>query len=61
MGRMSAEEYRTRRREIIERYRTEIDEHESAGCYGDAENARKWMRMDLETLDRDYNEGRPAR
>lgn len=58
---MSAEEYRTRRREIIERYRTEIDEHESAGYYGDAENARKWMRMDLETLDRDYNEGRPAR
>lgn len=60
MGRMSAEEYRTRRREIIERYRTEIDEHESAGCYWDAENARKWMRMDLEMLDRDYNEGRDA-
>ena len=60
MGRMSTEEYRTRRREIIERYHTEIDEHESAGCYGDAENTRKWMRMDLETLDRDYNEGRDA-
>lgn len=55
---MSAEDGRA---EIIERYRAEIDEHESAGCYGDAENARKWMRIDLETLDRDYNEGRPAR
>lgn len=61
MGRMSAEEYRARRREIIERYSHEIDEHESAGCYGDAENARKWMRIDLENLDRDYNEGRGAR
>lgn len=35
MGRMSTEEYKARRREIIERYRAEIDEHESAGCYGD--------------------------
>lgn len=61
MGRMSTEEYKARRREIIERYRTEIDEHESAGCYGDAENARKWMRIDLETLARDYTEGRSAR
>ena len=58
---MSTEEYKARRREIIERYRAEIDEHESAGCDGDAETERRWMRMDLETLDRDYNEGRPAR
>lgn len=51
---MTKEEYEARRREIIEHYSGEIDAHESAGCFGDAENARKWMRIDLAALDDDY-------
>lgn len=51
---MTPEEYKQKRREIIERYSQEIDDHESAGCYGDAENARKWMRMKLKCLEEDY-------
>lgn len=30
-----------------------------AGCLGDAENARKWRRAELEELDRQYREGEP--
>lgn len=55
---MTPEEYKQKRRQIISDYTEEICEHESAGCFGDAENARKWMRVELEQLDRDYMEGR---
>lgn len=34
-------------------------EREDAGCLGDAENARKWRRLELEELDRQYREGEP--
>lgn len=55
---MTHEEYEAKRREIIEGYTEEICEHESAGCFGDAENARKWMRHELERLGREYMEQR---
>lgn len=50
---MTEKEYRRRRAEIVARRTAEIDEHESAGCHGDAENARKWMRFELDELDRE--------
>ncbi len=53
---MTYEEYQAKRREIIEFYTQEIDAHESAGCFGDAENARKWMRVKLDSLKRDFEE-----
>lgn len=53
---MTREEYERRRAEIVESYIEEIDEHESAGCYGDAENARKWMRRELSRLKEEYEE-----
>lgn len=56
--RVKREEYEAKRREIIETYTQQAWEHEDAGCYGDAENARKWMRSELERLERDYKEGR---
>lgn len=55
---MTHEEYEAKRREIIERYNEEIWEHEDAGCYGDADNARRWMRVRLDELKNDYEEGR---
>lgn len=54
---MDAKEYERQRRELIESYSQEISEHESAGCYGDADNARRWMRINLEELEREYREG----
>lgn len=51
---MTYEEYKKLQREIVEQYSDEIEEHESAGCYGDAENARKWLYHDLEMLEREY-------
>lgn len=54
---MTIEEYERRRSEIVEGYIEEIDEHESAGCYGDAEIARKWMRHELAQLKKEYEEG----
>lgn len=54
---MTREEYERRRSEIVESYIEEIDEHESAGCHGDAETARKWMRHELSQLEREYEEG----
>ena len=54
---MSREEYMRRYSEIVEEYMDEIDEHESAGCYGDAEIARKWMRHELSQLKEEYEEG----
>lgn len=54
---MTREEYEAKRREVIERYTEEAYEHEDAGCFGDAENSRKWMRAELEALKRDYEEG----
>ena len=50
-GTMTEQEYRRRRAEIVARYMEEIDDHVSAGCYGDAETARKWMRRELDALD----------
>lgn len=54
---MTKDEYEWRHNAIVGRYADEICEHESAGCYGDAENARKWMFYELQALDREYEEG----
>lgn len=54
--RVTEQEYEWRHNAIIGRYTDEICDHESAGCYGDAENARKWMFYELEALDREYKE-----
>lgn len=54
--RMTREEYERRRSEIVESYIEEIDEHESAGCHGDAEISRKWMRRKLSQLKEEYEE-----
>lgn len=51
---MTHDEYIQRKQEIINDYLEEIDAHESAGCFGDAENCRKWMRHELEALDEEY-------
>lgn len=53
---MTWEQYEAKRREIIDFYTEEICEHESAGCYGDAQDARKWMRARLDELEREYKE-----
>ena len=53
---MTYEEYQAKRQEIIEFYTEEIDNHEFAGCFGDAESTRKWMRIKLDMLKRDYEE-----
>ena len=53
---MTREEYERRRSEIIESHIEEIDEHESAGCHGDAEISRKWMRRKLSQLKEEYEE-----
>ena len=49
---MTPEQYMMKRAEIVSEYMEEIDEHESAGEFGDAENARKWMRVKLRELDK---------
>lgn len=54
---MTREEYERRRAEIVESCIEEIDEHESAGCHGDTEIARKWMRHELAQLKKEYEEG----
>lgn len=64
MGRMGDDmsrekEYKEKCRQVKEYYLEEICEHEDAGCFGDAENARKWRRMELAALDRQYREGKP--
>lgn len=51
---MTREEYEARREEIVSDYLLQIDEHESAGDFGDAENARKWMRIRLRELDEEF-------
>lgn len=48
------EEYKQKCRQVKDYYLEEICEHEDAGCLGDAENARKWRRAELEELDRQY-------
>ena len=53
------EEYKQKCRQVKDYYLEEICEHEDAGCLGDAENARKWRRAELEELDRQYREGEP--
>lgn len=60
---MTRDEYLAERQRIIDMYAEEIADHESAGCFGDADSARKWMRRKLDLLERDYNEfrrGTPA-
>ena len=42
------EEYKQKCRQVKDYYLEEICEHEDAGCLGDAENARKWRRAELE-------------
>lgn len=54
---MTPEEYKQKRQQIISDYMEEICEHESAGCFGDAGEARKWMRVELEKLERECEEG----
>lgn len=44
------EEYKQKCRQVKDYYLEEICEHEDAGCLGDAENARKWRRAELEEL-----------
>lgn len=53
------EEYKRKCRQVKDYYLEEICEHEDAGCLGDAENARKWRRVELEELDRQYRDGEP--
>lgn len=48
---MTGEEYERRRREIIADAEADIDAHLCAGKYGDAENARKWLRVRLRMLE----------
>lgn len=54
---MTSVEYELRRADIFDGCMDEICEHESAGCYGDAENARKRMRRELAQLKKEYEEG----
>ena len=46
------EEYKRKCRQVKDYYLEEI-------CLGDAENARKWRRAELEELDRQYRDGEP--
>lgn len=55
---MTAEEYERQKRDLIRRYTKEIDEHEGAGCYGDADNAREWLHRKLDMLESEYKESR---
>lgn len=52
---MTPEQYMVKRAEIVSECMEEIAEHESAGEFGDAENARKWMRVKLRELDEEFN------
>ena len=54
MTSMTKQEYERQRRKLIADYSSEIDEHESAGCFGDAENSRKWLRSELRALEDRY-------
>lgn len=51
---MTPEQYMMKQAEIVSEYMEEIAEHESAGEFGDAENARKWMRVKLRELDEEF-------
>lgn len=53
------EEYKQKCRQVKDYYLEEIKAHEHAGCFDDAEAGRKWRRMELEELDRQYREGEP--
>lgn len=53
---MTYEEYRNQLHELQESFLDEYDEHISAGCYGDAENCRKWFDHNAEQLRRAYLE-----
>ena len=41
------------RGEIVSRRTAEIWDHEDAGCFGDADIARKWMRRELDEVEVD--------
>ena len=51
---MTPEQYMMKRAKIVSEYMEEIDAHESAGEFGDAENARKRMRVKLRELDEEF-------
>lgn len=53
---MTPEQYMVKRAQIVSEYMDEIDAHESAGEYGDAQNARKWMEIRLRELDEEFND-----
>lgn len=53
------DEYREKCRRVKTYYSEEICEHESAGCYGDAESTRKQRQRELEALDHQYRDGEP--
>lgn len=53
------DEYREKCRRVKTYYSEEICEHESAGCYGDAESTRKQRLRELEALDHQYRDGEP--
>lgn len=53
------DEYREKCRRVKTYYFETICEHESAGCYDDAENAREWLQHELKVLDRQYRNGEP--
>lgn len=54
---MTPEQYMVKRAEIVSEYMEEIAEYESVGEFGDAENARKWMRVKLRELDEEVDDG----
>lgn len=51
---MTDDEYKARRSEIVSRRTAEILDHEDAGCFGDADISRKWMRRELDELEAEY-------
>lgn len=55
------EEYEQKRSAIRRYYAEEIEAHESAGCDGDADNARKWLRAELGALRRQFESGEEMR
>jgi len=53
---MTHDEYLQEKKALLDEYMPCIWEHESAGCFGDAENTRKWLRYELKQLDMRYEE-----
>lgn len=51
------EEYQLKRERIKDWYLAEICNHEDAGEFGDAENARRWCHESLRRLEEQYRNG----